>query len=122
MIQIIDKQLELLHIELQQSPKNKKVTELIHVLELFREVFKVVLNGEKLDISALALFVVQLTTAKGEVDFVRMTNEFMKLHHVNQTQIKKNTGVSQARVSDFLNRKHAMQSNTMAKIFTMDVK
>ncbi|SMO90723.1 hypothetical protein SAMN06265379_1146 [Saccharicrinis carchari] len=119
MIQIIDKQLELLHTEFHESPENKKIRELIHVLELFREVFKVVLNGQNLDSPALALFVAQLTTGKGEVDFVRMTNEFMKLHQVKQTHIKENTGISQARVSDFLNRKHAMQSDTLAKIFTM---
>ena len=108
-------------MELQQNPENKKVLELIHVLRLFREVFNIILNNEKLHSSALALFVAQFTTGKGEVDFVKMAIEFMKLHQVKQTHIEKSTGISQARISDFLNRKHAMQSDTMAKIFTMNI-
>lgn len=120
MIQIIDKQIEFLKLELEDDQENTKVIELIRVLELFKAVFKVVLTGEKQeDSSALALFISQLITGKGDVDFVQIVSDFMKMHKITQKQIQNETGTQQGRISDFINRKHSMQSDTLSKIFSV---
>ena len=119
MIQIIDKQLEFLNEELQVNPDNEKTRELIRVMNLFKEIFSAVLVGENKGNSALSLLVIQLLTGKGEVDFVKVMKEFMKLHKLTQTNIEERTGLAQARISEFLNYKHAMQSDTMKKVFSV---
>ena len=119
MIQIIDKQLEFLNEELQVNPDNEKTRELIRVMNLFKEIFSAVLVGDNKGHSALSLLVIQLLTGKGEVDFVKVVKEFMKLHKLTQTNIEERTGLAQARISEFLNYKHAMQSDTMKKVFSV---
>ena len=119
MIQIIDKQIDFLNIELKENPSNVKVIELIRILELFKDILNLVLSGEKSNSSSLALFVTQLTIGRGDVNFVNVVTEFMKTHKVKQIQVNKKTGISQARVSEFLNHKHAMQSDTMEKLFSV---
>lgn len=122
MIPLIDKQIEFLNLELKNNQENVNVVELIRVLELFKEVFNTVLTGERNDASPLALFVSHLLTGKGEVDFVNIASDFMLTHKVTQSFIHEKTGIPQARVSDFLNRKHAMQSDTMTKLFSVIAK
>ena len=119
MDEIIDKQLEYLRLELEQDNENEKIIELIRVLTLFKDVFHVVLKGPKGDTSSLALFVSQLLTGRGEVDFVNVVSEFMKMHKITQKQIEEKTGTHQAGISKFLNRKHAIQSDTLTKMFSV---
>ena len=121
MIQIIEKQLELLNVELENDPKNKKVCDLIKVLELFKEVFSSVLgqNKEGENTSALGNFIIQYLIGNGNVNFKGLVGEFMELHKLSQSSVFRSTGVGQGRISEFLKGVHAMQSDNMEKIFSV---
>ncbi|GEM_PF-6379870 len=119
MIQIIEKQLEFLQDELEKDPYNYNVVELIRVMELFKEVFNGVLKGQLQDSSALSKLVCQLLTGKGDVDFVDLVKDYMVLHNLSQNNVKDSTGLAQARISEFLNRKHAMRSDNLSKVLTV---
>lgn len=117
MIQIIDKQIELLNYELDENPGNSNVIELLRILTLFKEVFNQVLNGQQQDGSALSQFICQLLTSNGDVDFVALVKDYMKLHKLSQNNIMDSTGLAQGRISEFLNHKHAMRSDNLSKVF-----
>ncbi len=118
MIELIDKQLSFLQSELDNGICDTgRILELMKILELFKEVFTAVINPiNDNSRSAVVEFILQFVNLKGKVDFVELLDEFLDFHNLKQVDVAGKSNIYAVQVSNFLNRKHSMQSNNLEKL------